>query len=189
MNNETSNTKKMNYQAVILIAMILIGIGVIVLLQVKDSPYGLAKMPQTKKGVAAPNFTFPDLDGKMVSLSDLRGQIVFLNIWATWCPPCIEEMPSMEKLYEVMRNDDFQILAVSIDASGQRAVKPFAEKHKLSFPILTDTKGTIRALYQTTGVPETIIIDKDGIVIEKIIGPRDWASLKTINIFKNLTSK
>jgi cytochrome c biogenesis protein CcmG/thiol:disulfide interchange protein DsbE len=93
--------------------------------------------------------------------------VVLLNIWATWCPPCVEEMPSMEKLHQELKDDGFEILAVSIDVSGAKAVIPFMKKHKLSFPALTDTKGAIKSLYQTTGVPESFIIDKDGIIVEK----------------------
>ena len=95
----------------------------------------------------------------------------------------------MEKLYKAMEKEKFQIIAVSVDADGSKAVKPFVEKHELSFPVLTDTKGTIRALYQTTGIPETIIIDKNGIVIEKVIGPRDWATPGAILSFRNLIQK
>jgi peroxiredoxin len=186
MTDGTSSTRKAKHQSLILILMIIIGVSVVVLLQMKDTPYGINQKTRIKKGVSAPDFSLPDLEGKMVSLSDLKGKIVFLNIWATWCPPCVEEMPSMEKLYKVMENEKFQILAVSVDADGAKAVKPFVEKHKLSFPVLTDTKGTIRALYQTTGVPETIIIDKNGIVVEKVIGPRDWASSKFTSVFQDL---
>jgi peroxiredoxin len=186
MTDGTSSTRKTKHQSLILISMIIIGVGVIVLLQMKDTPYGINKKPRLQKGALAPDFSFPDLDGKMVNLSDFRGQIVFLNIWATWCPPCVDEMPSMEKLHQVMANEKFQILAVSVDTDGKKAVKPFVERYKLSFPILTDIKGTIRALYQTTGIPETIIIDKNGIVIEKVIGPRDWASTQFINVFQDL---
>jgi peroxiredoxin len=95
----------------------------------------------------------------------------------------------MEKLHQELKDEDFKILAVSIDVSGAKAVIPFMKKHKLSFSALTDTEGAIKSLYQTTGVPESFIIDKQGIIVEKVIGPRDWAAPITIRSFQNLIQK
>jgi peroxiredoxin len=174
---------------ILLILLIIIGAGVIILLQTKDSSLNLSGSPPLGKSVPAPDFTLPDLDGKMVSLADYRGKVVLLNIWATWCPPCVEEMPSMEKLYQELKDEGFEILAVSVDASGAEAVTPFMKKHKLSFPALTDTEGAVKDLYQATGVPESFIIDKDGIIVEKIIGPRNWVVTGAISFFRNLIQK
>ena len=159
------------------------------LLQTKNSSFNLSGKPRLGKGAPAPDFSLPDLDGKMVSLAGYKGKVVFLNIWATWCAPCVEEMPSMEKLYQELKDEAFEILAVSIDESGVKTVLPFMKKHKLSFPALTDTEGIFKSLYQTTGVPETFIIDKDGIIIEKAIGPRDWATPGAIRYFRKLIQK
>jgi peroxiredoxin len=136
--------------------------------------------------VPAPNFTFPGLDGKKVSLADYKGKVVLLNIWATWCAPCVAEMPSMQKLYQELKHEDFELLAVSVDESGAEAITPFMEKHKLSFPVLLDPRGDIKSLYQVTGIPESFLIDKDGIIVEKVIGPRDWAAAGAISYFQNL---
>ena len=95
----------------------------------------------------------------------------------------------MEKLYQELKDEAFEILAVSIDESGVKTVLPFMKKHKLSFLALTDTEGIFKSLYQTTGVPETFIIDKDGIIIEKAIGPRDWATPGAIHYFRKLIQK
>ena len=95
----------------------------------------------------------------------------------------------MEKLYQELKDEAFEILAVSIDESGVKTVLPFMKKHKLTFPALTDTEGIFKSLYQTTGVPETFIIDKDGIIIEKAIGPRDWATPGAIRYFRKLIQK
>jgi peroxiredoxin len=92
----------------------------------------------------------------------------------------------MEKLYQELKNEDFELIAISVDESGAEAVKPFMEKHKLGFPVLLDTKGDIKTLYQATGIPESFIIDKDGIIIEKIIGPREWAASGAIRFFRNI---
>jgi len=178
--------RRINPQSLVMIALMVILFGILILLQAKDSFYHQTGNLQLAKGLPAPNFTLPHLDGRMVSLTDYRGKVVLLNIWATWCPPCVEEMPSMEKLYQALNNEDFEILAVSIDASGAQDVLPFMKKHRLSFPALTDPKGAIKGLYQTTGVPESFIIDKDGVIVEKIIGPRDWAIPDAIRFFRNL---
>ena len=164
----------------------MIGVGIIVLLQTNKFSPNLAGKPRFEKGAAAPNFTLPDLDGNMVSLADYKGKVVLLNIWATWCPPCVEEMPSMEKLHQELKDEKFVILAVSIDELGAKAVQPFMKKYKLSFLSLTDTAGTIKNLYQTTGVPESFIIDKNGSIVEEVIGPRDWAAAGVIRYFRSM---
>jgi peroxiredoxin len=189
MKEEIQEVRRVNLQSVLLIFLFIVGVGVIVLLQTKDSSFNLTGKPRVVKGVSAPNFTFSDLDGKMVSLADYKGKVVLLNIWATWCSPCVEEMPSMEKLHQELKGEGFEILAVSIDASGAKDVLPFMKKYKLSFPALTDTRGAIKELYQTTGVPESFIIDKDGIIVEKVIGPRDWATPGAIRYFRNLIQR
>jgi peroxiredoxin len=92
----------------------------------------------------------------------------------------------MEKLYQELKGEDFLLLAISVDESGAEAVTPFMEKYKLGFPLLLDTRGEIKNLYQTTGIPESFIIDKNGIIVEKIIGPRDWADSRAIRYFRNI---
>ena len=189
MNEEIQKVRRLNLQSITLIFLIVIGVGIIVLLQTRDSSFNLSGKPRLEKSVPAPSFTLPDLDGKMINLADYKGKVVLLNIWATWCPPCVEEMPSMEKLYQELKDESFEILAVSIDESGVNVVLPFMKKHKLSFPALTDTTGGMKSLYQTTGVPESFIVDKDGIIVEKVIGPRDWAAPGTIRFFRKLIQK
>ena len=112
-----------------------------------------------------------------------------VNIWTTWCPPCVDEMPSLERLYKELKGENFEILAVSIDAVGTIAVAPFMKKHNLSFPALMDPDGTISALYQTTGVPESFIVNQEGILINKIIGPRDWAAPEVTGFLRDLIQK
>jgi peroxiredoxin len=186
---EIQKDRRFNFQALVIIFLIVILFGILILLQTKDSSYNPSSVPLIAKGLRAPNFSLPGLDGRMVSLTDYKGKVVLLNIWATWCPPCVEEMPSMEKLYQELKGEGFKILAVSIDESGVQDVLPFMKKHKLSFPALIDSKGTLKELYQTTGVPESFIIDKDGILVEKVIGPRNWAVPEAIGFFRNLIRK
>ena len=174
---------------ILLISLIIIGVGIIVLLQTKDSSFNQSEEPRLGKVVSAPNFTLPGLDGNMVSLADSKGKVVLLNIWATWCPPCVDEMPSMEKLHQKLKGENFEILAVSIDEAGAEAVIPFMKQHNLSFTALIDTQGSLKSLYQTTGVPESFIVDQKGIIVGKVIGARDWASADTIGYFRNLVQR
>jgi thiol-disulfide isomerase/thioredoxin len=138
-------------------------------------------------GSIAPSFSATTLEGEPVTLADYSDKVVLLNIWATWCEPCRTEMPSLQRLYESVRHsgkgEDFEILAVSIDAPlGQRDVggrlggdlRAFAEEFDLTFPILHDPTGTIQQTYQTTGVPESLLIDKDGVIVKKIAGATEW---------------
>lgn len=136
--------------------------------------YQSRQTPPVDVGSAAPNFTFPNLKGGDASLSDYRGKVVLINVWATWCTPCREEMPSMQRFYDSMKGKPFEILAVSVDTRGQTDVAPFVSELGLTFPILLDTDKKITGLYHTTGQPESFVIDKDGMVVDRILGPLDW---------------
>lgn len=181
--------KQINYRSIILILLIIAGLLILSLLNRNRSYNKSVKIGPIEIGLPAPDFTFPGIDGKMVSLSDFRGKVVLVNIWATWCTSCVEEMPSMERLYEKLKGKDFEILAVSIDSLGVKVVAPFMKKYKLTFPALIDSAGTIGAGYRTTGVPESFIIDKNGILVQKIIGPRDWTQPEFLRFFQDLIQK
>jgi cytochrome c biogenesis protein CcmG/thiol:disulfide interchange protein DsbE len=136
-------------------------------------------------GVQAPAFQLEKLDGPMVALSDYRGSVVLVNIWATWCAPCREEMPSMQRLYDDFEGRPFEILAVSVDAPmGQRGpdgrlggdIRRFVDEFGLTFPILHDPSGEIQRDYQTTGVPESFLVGPDGVIYRKIAGATQWDS-------------
>jgi peroxiredoxin len=129
---------------------------------------------QEISGQDAPDFTLLNLEGKQVSLKDYRGKVVFLNFWATWCEPCKKEFPEMEKVYEEYKDKGLTILAVSIDVGGDKEVKAFAEKMGATFPILLSTQGTITDAYWTWGTPTSYLIDRDGHILGRAIGPRDW---------------
>ena len=138
-------------------------------------------------GVPARDFGLPALKGDYVKLSDYKGKVVFLNIWATWCPPCRDEMPSMESLYQRLKGRNFELLSVSIDREGEKVVRPFVAKFGLSFPVLLDPDNKTYRLYGLTGVPESFIVDKNGIVIDKIIGPQDWMKKEWLDYFDRIT--
>ncbi len=143
----------------------------------------------SRVGNPAPDFTLPSLVGNPVRLSNYRGKVVFLNFWATWCPPCREEMPSMESLYQRLKGRDFEMLAVSIDTKGVDLVQSFVATYALTFPVLLDPNKKIYRLYGLTGVPETFIIGKNGVIILRIIGPRDWMKKEWLNYFDRITGK
>jgi len=141
-------------------------------------------------GMAAPDFSLPDIEGKTVRLSDYRGKVVFVNFWATWCKPCKEEMPSMEILWENFKSEDFVMLAISMDrVTTKTDIPPFIESMKLTFPILTDSWGQTDKRYKLMGVPETYIIDQSGVLREKVIGPRDWTLAESVTTIVQLVQK
>ena len=144
--------------------------------------------PVVALGAPAPGFTFPALGGGTISLSDHRGKVVLVNIWATWCPPCIDELPSLQNLYLKMKEkgQPFEILAVDIDALGAEPVQKFVDRFKLTFPIPLDPRGTIKKLYRTTGVPESFLVDPQGRLVEKVIGARKWDSPEVIAFIEQI---
>lgn len=184
---KSREVKKPNLRLILFIPIVVIAVAVFVLLQSRNSPtIDTTPSSHTKQGVQAPNFTFPDLDGRMVSLSNYKGKVVLVNIWATWCPPCVAEIPSLDKLYKMLKDDDFELLAVSVDEGGKKAVERFMKKKNFSFPVLLDPEGRITQLYRTTGVPESFIIRKDGVIADRVMGAIDWTSPKAIEYFQKL---
>jgi peroxiredoxin len=135
--------------------------------------------------VKAPSFTLRDLNGKEVKLEDQREMIVFLNFWATWCPPCRAEMPSMEKLYREFHDRDFTILAINVQEEAKK-VRAFTEKLDLSFPILLDFQATVGSMYGVWSLPTTDLIDRAGYIIGGALGPRDWASKEAFELINHL---
>lgn len=146
------------------------------------APLGITSLP---KGKIAADFTLKDLNGKEVSLSDYRGKIVFLNFWATWCPPCRQEMPSMEKLYQRFKDKDFVMLAVDL-RERQSTVKDFASDYKLNFTILLDSRGKVSDTYGVRAIPTTYLINRKGKLIGKAVGARDWAGKEAFELIEHL---
>lgn len=136
---------------------------------------GLAAL-QRRTPDLAPDFAVPDLSGQAVRLSGFRGQVVLLNLWTTWCPPCREEMPSMERVYQRLKDRGFVLLAVSQDEAGKAVVEPFVRSLGLTFPVLVDPEHQVGDRFRVWGYPESFLIDREGRIVERIIGPRDWSS-------------
>lgn len=143
--------------------------------------------PQIAAGEKATDFTLENLQGEKVTLSAFRGKVVFLNIWATWCPPCREEMPSLETLYDDFKNHkDFVMLAVSQDIKGRKAVLPYIHKHGYRFEVLLDPDNKVGEAYDVSGVPETFIIDQKGRIVAHHMGAFNWARPDVKNALEEL---
>lgn len=133
------------------------------------STNGLIPAPQ--KGFLAPDFTLETLDGKTVTLSDLRGQAVIVNLWASWCGPCRLEMPAFKKVHEEYKEQGLVILAVnSTSQDTPSAVENFVAEYQLPFTILMDYKGTAARLYQVSALPTTFFIGRDGVIAKVVVG-------------------
>jgi len=127
-----------------------------------------------ERGSVAPDFALPKLDAEAtVRLSDLRGRVVLVNFWASWCKPCEDEMPAMERLYETQHPQGFELLAVSVGEAPDE-VRAFRDRLGLSFPILLDADKTVSHGWQTFRFPESYLIGRDGVVVERYVGPRQW---------------
>ena len=186
----TGETKERKNTQLLLTILIVFVACVLLIVFLRKEPGSIIKTAKMiQPGFKVPNFTFPGINGKEVSLSDQRGKVVLVNVWATWCPPCRREMPSMQRLYEKFKGKNFDILAVSIDSEGREAVEPFMRKMNLTFPSLLDPGETIRPLYGISGVPESFIIDQQGILVEKIIGPINWATPEVFQFIQDLILK
>jgi peroxiredoxin len=145
----------------------------LVIVQGKGSKAAPKTSPEV--GHFAPDFTLPSLDGKMVRLSEFRGtKGVFINFWATWCPPCRLEMPTMEQMYQEYQSRGLEILAVSIDAGPKDAIENFMRELRLTFPVLLDPEMVVLRMYKFFGLPGSVLIDKQGIIRFKEQGYRDW---------------
>ncbi len=143
------------------------------------------KIQRFSEKVLAPDFTLADLNGRRIRLGSLKGKVVFLNFWATWCPPCILEMPTMEKLHREFGSKGLVILAVNFRESPQQ-VKAFLKEHQLTFTTLLDPKGKVFELYQAWSLPTTTIVNKKGQAVGKVIGYRDWHKPEMKEFFRRL---
>lgn len=154
-------------------------VGVVTLLQTQQ---------RSRVGFPAPNFRLPTLEGRTIELSDYKGKLVFLNFWATWCPPCREEMPSMERLHRRMANRQFVMLAVNQDTSAE-PVREFVRSLGLSFTVALDPTGTLPPRYGVTGYPETFLVDPAGQVVRHVIGPLEWDDPSVLAFLEELVAK
>ena len=123
---------------------------------------------------SAPEFSLKDLNGKPVTLSSLKGKVVLLNFWATWCPSCTSEMPSLNRLHNDMKNRGFEAVAISTDRSANE-VREYIAKKSFNFQILMDEGRAVTRKYKVFSLPTTFLINKNGIIVQKFFGEYDWA--------------
>ena len=163
------------------VVVLVLGAGVVLGLKLKPELFPV------EVGSSAPTFEATDLQsGQRVTLADYKGQVVLLNIWATWCEPCKVEMPSLEQLQKDLGPQGLKIVAVSIDEGGPDVVRQYARDLGLTFLILHDPSGRIKQIYQTTGVPESFVINREGKIEKKVIGAADWDGAVNKDLMRRL---
>jgi peroxiredoxin len=164
--------------ALLVLVVVAVAFGYVQLQQNKG--YGL------KIGTPAPPFTLPVHGGGSVDLASLKGHVVVVNFWATWCPPCVAEMPSLDRLHRALSRDGLVVLGVSVD-EDEPALAAFIEKGGLTLKVLRDPGATVAAgPYRTTGYPETFVIDAAGVIRETYVGPADWDTPEALDHFRRL---
>ncbi|MCY3956059.1 MAG: TlpA disulfide reductase family protein [Nitrospira sp.] len=137
-------------------------------------------------GSQAPDFQLIDLQGNWQALPDYRGKVVLLNFWATWCGPCRVEMPSMERVYQDLKDEGFAILAISSDPQGSIVTRPFVAAQGLTFPILHDSDYRVSGSYGVRTLPMSFLIDRNGTLTQRVFGARDWNSAEARELIRGL---
>ena len=168
-------------------------VGIIVAVLTAGAVLGMKLLPEVfpvEVGSRAPQFHAVNIaSGDSVSLADYRGRVVLLNVWATWCAPCVREMPSMQRLHEALGDSGLVVLAVSVDDGDPAAVRSFYQEYGLSFPMIQDRSRAIERIYQTSGVPESFVLNRDGRIVKKLIGEQDWSSPANRELFRRLLAQ
>ena len=156
------------YHAMFVLAVVL-GAGWIWLTRAPRESVNSGPPPAPREGFAAPDFTLPTLDGRLVTLHDLRGKVVLLNFWATWCAPCKAEMPAMQRVYADERERGLEILAVTVETDTS-AVANFVHRYDLGFTVLLDSGAQVSRLYRVQGTPTSFFIDRHGVIRSVVVG-------------------
>jgi cytochrome c biogenesis protein CcmG/thiol:disulfide interchange protein DsbE len=135
----------------------------------------------------APGFEAVDVVSRdTVRLDAYRGRVILLNVWATWCPPCVAEMPSIQRLYDQLGSQGLAVVAVSVDNTDTEDVEQWIRDRGFTFDVLHDRAAKIEQIYQTTGVPESFIIDREGVIVKKLIGPAEWDHPTQVTLLRRL---
>jgi len=167
------------------------GIWLVVLCVAAGAAFALLAEPTGEpvgRGSRAPEFSLPRLGGgEPVRLADLRGRVVLVNFWATWCKPCEEEMPAMQRLYQALAGPGFELLAISVD-EDPAPVERFRERLGLEFPILLDPDQRVAHAWQTFRFPETLLVDAEGSVVERYVGPKAWDAVAYVDRIRRLVA-
>ncbi|MBT6663156.1 MAG: TlpA family protein disulfide reductase [Nitrospina sp.] len=195
---KSNNSKKTIYivtkKYVLLFLLIFISVILFFLEHFTETPISIEDI-QTKEifnakkssvGYFAPSFKLRNIKGNYESLESYRGEVVVLNFWATWCAPCRIEMPSFEKLYRRYRSEGVTVLAITLDKNSENKIKSFVDEYGLSFPILLDEKGEVERLYPSMTIPFTYIIDRQGRIVARVDGAKNWESSETFEAIEYL---
>jgi cytochrome c biogenesis protein CcmG/thiol:disulfide interchange protein DsbE len=166
-------------------------VGILVGLLTAGAVIGVRLAPHAVEvGSRIPPFTAVDITtGDSVALASFEGSVVLLNIWATWCEPCRAEMPSMQRLYESFGPQGLKVVAVSVDQADVQVVRDFQREYGLTFDILQDRSRAIERVFQTTGVPESFVLDREGTIRKRVIGAHDWASVANQDLVRRLLAR
>jgi len=151
--------------------------------------YHKARLIAFDRPLPAPVFNLAGLDGRKLSLADLRGHTVLLNFWATWCPPCVHEMPSLQRLSKAMKGRRFLVLAVALDMEGADKVAPFVKKLGLTFPVLVDPSGDVGETYGARDLPTTFVLDTQGRVVAAAKGAQEWDAPNVVDYLRELVAQ
>ena len=130
-------------------------------------------------GMQAPDLILRNLGGNIEGLSGSKDKVIILNFWATWCAPCLEEMPAFEKIYRRYRSQGLTVIAVSLDKGDTSKVEKFVDEHSLTFPVLLDLDGIAERIYPSFTIPFTYVIDKRGRIAARVDGAKNWSSNET----------
>lgn len=137
-------------------------------------------LAQQQAQTKAPDFTLPDLNGKAFSLSELEGKVVILDFWATWCPPCVMEIPHFIDLYKEYKGQGLEVVGVSLDRGGVKVVKSFVEKNEMTYPVVIGNQKVAEDYGGIRGIPTTFVIDRQGYIVKKFVGYRSKEVFESI---------
>lgn len=154
--------------------------------EVSETPK-LMESPQ--EGFLAPSFSSQDLSGKSVSLGDFKGNVVLLNFWASWCGPCRIEIPSLNRLYRLRKDKNFEILAVSVDRGSVSKIASFVASNEMSFPVLVNPQGDVGSRYWVRAIPTSFLLDKKGVIRWKVVGGKQWDGAEAVAKIDQLLSE
>ena len=180
-------SNKFNSKSILFIGLFVISFG---FMHCGNGNEASAKQPDNSKAApeavnnskyaTAPDFDLQDLEGNTVKLSDLKGKVVFVNFWATWCPPCRREIPHFIELRDELGDQGFEILGIAIDPREFNSVAPFVKKTGMNYPVMLDKKDVTKLYGGIVSIPTTFVVNREGKIVEKIVGSRSKAEFKQI---------
>ena len=167
-----------------LLYLLVVVLAIVVIYRIQNSANSQIQIKSqvgSEIGMQAPDFTLRNLNGNLERLSSFKDKVIILNFWATWCAPCLEEMPVFEKIYRRYRSQGLTVIAVSLDKGHISKIEKFVDEHSLTFPVLLDLDGIAEKIYPSFTIPFTYVIDKKGIIVARVDGAKNWSSDETFD--------